>query len=248
MAYPLNNSIHFVMQSKGGVGKSVVSTLFSQYLLKNIAGDVTLIDIDPNNKTLASYKNLNVQQIDIVKDDENVVDQSKFDGFLQSFLQAENPTFLVDTGSGEFLPLNNYLSIMGIPDIIHDFGKNIYIHVPISYGQAEDDTKKCLIKLVESYPTVPIIVWENEYFGKPSVNFIETKAFKSLENIIGVVKIPKLNADTFEKDFETMLKNGMTFEDVQKDTKIFQMFNKLRLDKIEKDINNKIDVIFNEDE
>jgi len=32
MSYPLENSIHFVMQSKGGVGKSVVSSLMSQYL------------------------------------------------------------------------------------------------------------------------------------------------------------------------------------------------------------------------
>lgn len=243
MSYPLDNAIHFVMQSKGGVGKSVVSSLLAQYLLTNLTG-VKLIDIDPNNKTFSSYKDLNVQQIDIIKDDENVVDQSKFDGFLQDFIQSENLTFLVDTGSGEFLPLNNYLSIMSIPDIIQQFGKNIYIHVPINYGQAEDDTKKCLIKLVESYPNVPFIVWENEYFGKPSTDFIKTKAYQSIDNIIGVVKINKLNGDTFEKDFETMIKSGMTFKQVQYDNNVFQLFSKMRLNQIEKDINSKLDTIF----
>lgn len=244
MSYPLDNSIHFVMQSKGGVGKSVVSSLMSQYLLKNV-DNVSLIDIDPSNKTLASFKGLNVKQIDIIKDDENIVDQSKFDGFLQQFLESENATFLVDTGSGEYLPFNNYLSIMGIPNIIQEFGKHIYIHVPINYGQAEDDTKKCLLKLAESYPNVGIIVWENEYFGKPSVDFVATKAYKSIDNIIGVVKLNKLNADTFEKDFKEMLKSGMTFDDVRADEKTFQFFSKTRLTRIEQDVNAQIDNVFN---
>lgn len=243
MSYQLDNSIHLIMQSKGGVGKSVVSSLMSQYLLKNVDG-VSLIDIDPNNKTLASYKNLNVEQIDIIKDDENIVDQSKFDGFLQKFLESEGGTFLVDTGSGEFLPLNNYLSLMDIPSVIQDYDKNIYIHVPITYGQAEEDTKKCLVKLTESYPNTPIVVWENEYFGKPTTDFASTKAYKAIENIIGVVKINKLNADTFEKDFKTMLKSGLTFDDVKTDDKFFELFSKMRLSKIEKDIDSKLDIIF----
>ena len=242
--YQLENSIHFIMQSKGGVGKSVVSSLMSQYL-KDKVNNLSIIDIDPNNKTLASYKNLNVKQIDIIKDDENIVDQSKFDVFLQDFLQTDNSTFLIDTGSGEYLPLNNYLTIMGIADIIRDFDKTMYIHVPINYGQAEDDTKKCLLKLAESYPNVGIIVWENEYFGKPSVDFVATKAYKSIDNIIGVVKLNKLNADTFEKDFKEMLKSGMTFDDVRADEKTFQFFSKTRLTRIEQDVNAQIDNVFN---
>lgn len=90
--YTLENSIHFIMQSKGGVGKSVVSSLMAQYL-KDKVNNLSIIDIDQNNKTLASYKNLNVKQIDIIKDDENIVDQSKFDVFLQDFLQTDNSTF-----------------------------------------------------------------------------------------------------------------------------------------------------------
>lgn len=242
----LNNSIHFIMQSKGGVGKSVVSALLSQYLLKN-CDDVYLVDIDPSNKTLASYKSLNVHQVNIMKNDEELVDQSKFDGFLQKFLES-NSVCVVDTGSGEFLPFNNYLSLMDIPSVMQDFDKKMYIHVPISYGQAEEESKKCLAKLASNYPNVPIIVWENEYFGIGDKEFSETMAYKSIDNIIGVIKINKLNADTFERDFSTMLKNSMTFEDVKADTKTFQFFSKTRLARIEKDINSKIESIFMTDD
>lgn len=246
MTYPLENSIHFVMQSKGGVGKSVVSSLIAQYLEDKV-NNLSIIDIDPNNKTLASYKSLNVEQIDIIKDDENIVDQSKFDIFLQNFLQSDDATFLIDTGSGEYLPLNNYLTIMGIPEIVRDFNKTMYIHVPINYGQAEDDTKKCLLKLTETYTDVGIVVWENEYFGKPTTEFTQTKAYKVFDNIIGVVKLKKLNADTFEKDFKTMIKHGMTFKDVRSDEKIFEFFGKTRLNRIEQDINSQIDAIFGQE-
>lgn len=242
----LDNSIHFVMQSKGGVGKSVVSALLSQYLLKN-CDDVYLVDIDPSNKTLASYKNLDVHQVDIMKADEEMVDQSKFDSFLQKFLES-NSVCLVDTGSGEFLPFNNYLSLMDIPSVMQDFGKKMYIHVPISYGQAEEESKKCLAKLANNYPNNPIVVWENEFFGVGTKDFASTTAYKSIPNIIGVVKISKQNADTFERDFSVMLKNSMTFNDVKNDEKTFQLFSKMRLSKLEQDINAKIDVIFQNEE
>lgn len=58
----LQNTAHFVMQSKGGAGKSVVSALLSQYILEHDK-DLILIDTDPSNKTLGSYKGLNVQKL-----------------------------------------------------------------------------------------------------------------------------------------------------------------------------------------
>ena len=238
----LDNTIHFVMQSKGGVGKSVVSSLLSQYFFDKL-DNTLLIDIDPSNKTLASYKSLNVQQINIMKDDEELVDQSKFDDFLHTFIESES-TCLVDTGSGEFLPFNNYLTMTGIPEILAEMDKKMYIHVPISYGQAEEETIKCLVKLASNYPDVPIVVWQNEYFGKGQTDFINTTAYKKLDNVIGVIKISKLNADTYEKDFSTMLKKSMTFDDVKNDEKVFKFLNKIRIDKIQKDIYSQIDDLF----
>lgn len=106
--------------------------------------------------------------------------------------------------------------------------------------------KKCLLKLTETYSNVGIIVWENEYFGKPTTEFTQTKAYKTFDNIIGSIKLKKLNADTFEKDFKTMIKHGMTFADVREDEKVFEFFGKTRLHRIEQDINAQIDAVFNQ--
>ncbi|ELA08195.1 TraL-like protein [Moraxella macacae 0408225] len=68
------NSIHFVMHSKGGVGKSVVSFLMAQYILNKVDNSkVAIIDIEPNYRTLSRYKSLNVENIDVLNDKSAVI-------------------------------------------------------------------------------------------------------------------------------------------------------------------------------
>ncbi|ELA09268.1 TraL-like protein [Moraxella macacae 0408225] len=61
----IQNTAHFIMQSKGGAGKSVVAALLAQYL-KKMNNDLILIDTDPSNKTLGKYKGLDVQKIEVL--------------------------------------------------------------------------------------------------------------------------------------------------------------------------------------
>src|ERR1700746_3061632 len=62
MRTPMENTIHFVLQAKGGIGKSFVSTLLAQYLL-NETGAVRCFDTDQENTTFAHYAALSVSHI-----------------------------------------------------------------------------------------------------------------------------------------------------------------------------------------
>lgn len=242
----LNNIANFIMQSKGGAGKSVCSAILAQYLLNKTEGNLNLVDTDPSNKTLGSYESLDVTMVDVIGKNK-VVDQSKFDSFINDFIESDK-TMVVDTGSGDFLPINNYIYDNGIPEIFEEIGKQLIIHCPINYGQASLETIKCLTKLIENYPNVPIIVWENEFFGRAEKELSETKLVKSNKNIIGVVKIAKKNADTDEKDFSKMLENAMTFQDVKEsqDKALFGFIEKTRIERIRKEIYAQLDAIFDQ--
>ena len=120
----IENTAHFVMQSKGGAGKSVCSSLLAQYLLEKDRG-LILIDTDPSNKTLGSYEGLDVQKIEVLNKDK-LVDQSKFDGFINEFM-ATNKPMMVDTGSGDFLAINGYMLQNEIPAVFSEFGKELII-------------------------------------------------------------------------------------------------------------------------
>ena len=50
--------IHFVLQGKGGVGKSFISAILAQFIAKN--SEVMCYDTDPVNQTFAAFKALNV--------------------------------------------------------------------------------------------------------------------------------------------------------------------------------------------
>ena len=242
----ISNTAHFIMQSKGGAGKSVCSTILAQYLNDKTEGNLSLIDTDPSNKTLGSYEGLSVQMVDVIGKDK-VVDQSKFDDFINNFIENDK-AMVVDTGSGDFLAINNYIYDNAIPDVFEEMGKQLVIHCPINYGQASIETIKCLTKLIENYPNVPIVVWENEFFGRGEKELSDTKLIKTNKNIICVVKIAKKNADTDEKDFSKMLENAMTFKEVKEteNKNLFGFIQKNRSEKIRKEIYEQLDSIFND--
>src|SRR5215218_9527328 len=57
----MQNTVHFVLQAKGGIGKSFVSTLLAQHLAAE-AGAVRCFDTDQENTTFAHYRGLLVQE------------------------------------------------------------------------------------------------------------------------------------------------------------------------------------------
>lgn len=237
------NIAHFVLQSKGGAGKSVCSAILAQYLLEK-DGELILIDTDPSNKTLGSYKGLNVEEIQVLNKNK-IVDQSAFDGFINNFMSEEKP-MLVDTGSGDFLPINGYILQNELPEIFQENGKQMIIHCPINFGQSEEETVKCLVGIAANYPDTPIVVWENEFFGTSENEFKETVLYKKTKNIIGTIKIRKMNDDTEEQDFAQMLKQSLTFKEVSDSTNkgCFGFIQKTRLKRIKNKLWEQLDDLF----
>ena len=97
-------SIHMALQGKGGVGKSLISAILSQYLSSK-GQDVCGIDVDPVNQTFSEYQGLRVECLNLLR--EGSIDQREFDLLMERFLR-EIGTFVVDTGASTFIWLNEY--------------------------------------------------------------------------------------------------------------------------------------------
>ena len=119
-----STSIHMSLQGKGGVGKSLISAILSQYLSSK-GQDVRGIDADPVNQTLAEYKGLAVNRLNLLK--EGNVDQREFDLLMERFL-TESGTFVVDTGASTFIPLWHYTLENQALDCLRERGKRVFIH------------------------------------------------------------------------------------------------------------------------
>lgn len=141
-----STSIHISLQGKGGVGKSLISAILSQYLLSK-GQDVRGIDADPVNQTLAEYRGLGVSRLNLLK--EGSVDQREFDLLMERFL-TESSTFVVDTGASTFIPLWHYLLENQALDYLRAKGKRVFVHSVITGGQSLTDTIAGFEQLAET--------------------------------------------------------------------------------------------------
>lgn len=234
-------TINFVLQGKGGVGKSLIAYLLALYYLSCKCKTIC-IDTDPVNSTFAGYKALNVIHAEVLKDDN--VSSREFDKVVETLINApESSSVVIDNGASTFLPLCAYLKENDVVSYLQNLGHTVRFHSVITGGQALIDTMNGLEALLVNFPEVPVVVWLNEYFGAPSMNgtsFEETRLFNnSKHNIHSLIKITERDKATFGHDFSRMLKERLTFDEAIKSPS-FCVMSKQRLYMIRKDINNQI--------
>lgn len=204
---------HFVLQGKGGVGKSLVAAFLAQFFLEE-KRNVKCYDTDPVNSTLSRYEALAPTYLELMKAGE--VDRRKFDVLMEDILSSKGATFVVDNGATTFLPLGHYIAENKAWDMLAEAGIETFTHTVVTGGQALQDTLAGLDSLARIARPRSIVVWVNEFFGPVEY---AGKPFAQLpvltnnaEKIRGVATLQKRNADTFGADVRDMVGHYMTFE------------------------------------
>jgi shikimate kinase len=215
----IENTVHFVMQGKGGVGKTTIAMFLLQALQQYTPKKIYGIDTDPVNQTFASFKTLGVEPVFIMGED-NEVNPLKFDTLVDAIL-ADNNNFVIDTGATSYLPTFNYLKNTEIIDLLREHKKTIYIHVPISGGQATADTISELNDLATTFKGAKLVIWENQFFGEIDTSFNENKAYiNTLKIAIGRIVLKKLDPKTDGFLYTKMTSELKGFADVINDTTV----------------------------
>ncbi len=217
-------TIHFVLQGKGGVGKSLISSILCQYLgINNI---VHGIDTDPVNSTLSGYKELGIKYA-IIRDNENPdnIDSRKFDGIIEQILSFENDSHIViDNGAAVFMPLCGYMKENAILPLLAESNCMVYLHTLITGGQAMGDTADGIELLARNFPGTSIVVWLNSFFGAITAKgkvFEEFEIYNKHKEIFhALIRIPSKNPQTFGKDLQELFGRRQTFENAINDKKL----------------------------
>ena len=94
-------AVHFILQPKGGVGKSYVASILAQYLLDkgiNVEG----FDLDPSNPTFSEYATLPVSRFNLLEDKKGLgqdqvrqIDNNNFNAFTEAIQNAAADTELI---------------------------------------------------------------------------------------------------------------------------------------------------------
>ena len=237
------NTVHLLLQGKGGVGKSLIASILAQYLMSR-GNSVQCIDTDPVNRTLTQYQALNPQPLKLLR--EGGIDQRGFDALMEVILTTPEGTFVVDNGASTFIPLWNYILENSVGSLFREAGKRLCVHTVITGGQALGDTLKGFAELASTTSDRSIVIWLNEFFGRIEDNgktFVEMAVCKENEHkIMGSIAVPKRNQDTFGRDMEEMIARKQTFEEAIKSGN-FSIMTKQRLKVVQRDLFEQLDAL-----
>ncbi|WP_160796745.1 nucleotide-binding protein [Craterilacuibacter sinensis] len=238
------DTIHIVLQGKGGVGKSLIASLIAQSITDN-GRPLLAIDTDPVNQTLARYQALNVCTLPLL-DRERQVNSRAIDDMIE-WLLAHDGDSVVDNGATSFIPVTGYLAETGALAVLRDVGKQVLLHSVLVGGQAMEDTLAGLSALLAS-TDAPVVVWLNEFFGpveREGRSFTESSLYlKYRARIAGVVTLQRRNSETYGRDLALMTEKALTFEQALKH-EAFGTMPRHRLWQIREDVSRQLQPLLN---
>jgi hypothetical protein len=237
----MENSVHFNLQAKGGIGKTYTSALLSQWIEEVAPGTMDGFDADQENASFYAYKGLRVKPVDVMRKD-RTIDRKMFDQMLLEIFESK-ANIVVDTGANTFSPLMSYLLESDFFNMLMQSGKNVYIHAIVGGGDNLKDTAAGFVSLARQ-TICPMVLWlnENAAWGDTG-NFVESETFtKHADNVKGVILLQGRNSDTFGDDIRRMNKERLTLKEIMASPK-FNMLERSRLNTVVRDVFNKLDKV-----
>jgi hypothetical protein len=239
---PQTNQVHFVLQGKGGVGKSLISAILAQYFqVRKVAPHC--FDTDPVNATFAQYQALGAEHINVLR--RGAIHDKRFDELFEKICQIEG-SCIVDTGATTFVPLWNYILENDILSFLAGRSRRVFVHSVIAGGQALTDTLNGFERLAQTTTEKNVIVWLNEYFGEVANDAKPFEEFRVAQEqahkLLGTVVIRERNPHTYGDDMRQMLAKRLTFDEAIRLGE-FSLVSKQRLTIIRRELFEQLDRI-----
>lgn len=240
----MKNTIHFILQGKGGIGKTLVATMLAQWIKTKAPDGLRCYDTDQENTTFSRYKAMNVKHVPVMNGS-HIIDPKGFDALIIDILESDG-NCVIDNGANTFSPLMSYLLENAAFDLLKESGRDVFIHSIVGGGDTLHDTASGFVSTVQSTKT-PIVLWENEHFGllqTPTGKlFIESQTFNDhADHVIGRVKLMQRNSDTFGADIKKMNTGRLTLDEVMQNEK-FNVMEKQRIKTVYRDVYAQLDKI-----
>ena len=240
----MHNTVHFILQGKGGIGKTLVSTMLAQWIGGKDALPLRCYDTDQENATFSRYKAMNVQHVPVMTD-ARTIDPKRFDALMIAMLEQDG-NCVIDNGANTFSPLMSYLIENDAFALLEESGRKVYIHTIVGGGDTLHDTASGFVSTARS-TSVPLVLWENQHFGllqsAAGKQFSESQTF--LDNsarIRGRVTLTQRNADTFGADIKKMNTGRLTMDEVIQSER-FNIMEKQRIRVVYRDIYRQLDQV-----
>jgi hypothetical protein len=240
----MGRKVNFILQGKGGVGKSFVAFLLAQHFGASEREDVVCVDTDPVNATFWGYKSFRPRRIELLND--GVIDTGRFDELIM-WIISEDADLIIDNGASCFVPLTKYLFESNALGLILGAGRDVIFHSVLTGSSGLKATVGGFDLLAAQMPTeTKMVVWLNEFFGPVEAGgkkFEEMQVYqRHQDRITAVLTLPKQNEQTFGRDLQALLDNRLTFAQA-KASPDFTLVAKQRIAMMEKQLLDQLKLV-----
>lgn len=198
----LRNSVHIFLAHKGGVGKTTMAALLSEWILQQGVTPV-VFDADAKNQTscIAQYKALNAIRLAdklTVLDNagREVITADGFERLLESVLLEDGP-HVIDTGANTYTQWLSYMQELDLPAALNEAARTPYLHVIVSGGEMCEETVGGALEVARKLPNMKIVLWLNEHRDRAVMadgrDFLESVEFDAMkDSLLGIVSMGAL--------------------------------------------------------
>lgn len=240
----MHNTVHFILQGKGGIGKTLVSTILAQWMAGQDSQRLRCYDTDQENPTFSRYRAMNVRHVPVMTDT-RTIDPKRFDTLMIDLLEEEG-NCVIDNGANTFSPLMAYLLENDCFAMLREAGRKVYIHVIVGGGDTLHDTATGFTATAKA-TDVPLVLWENQHFGllqsASGKQFTDSLTYAEYAaRVVGRVVLAQRNSDTFGADIKKMNIARLTMEEVRASDK-FNVMEKQRIKVVFRDLFEQLDKV-----
>ncbi len=238
----MQNTVHFILQGKGGIGKTLVSTLLAQWIGGKDDTPLRCYDTDQENATFSRYKAMQVKHVPVMTDARNI-DPKRFDALMIDILDTDG-NCVIDNGANTFSPLMGYLLENDCFSLLEESGRKVYIHTIVGGGDTLHDTATGFVATAQA---TKLVLWQNEHFGllqsASGKQFIESQSYAdNRARVKGSITLSQRNPDTFGADVKKMNTARLTMQEVMQNDK-FNIMEKQRIKVVYRDIFEQLDKV-----
>ena len=245
-AIPYRKTLHFILSGKGGVGKTVVARIVSEYVTERCVPPLCF-DTDQTNAVFAAVPAFNVEKVDLF-DGEDKLNPSRFDQMMGTIIESNAPV-VIDSGSSSYFETLEYIAENDLIETLHDAGFDVYLHCIVTGGAAMRFTVENCVELAEWFgDRANICVWVNHFWEPVQQNgqpFIEWREFVQNEHLIAaVMEIPRMNSQMTQADFSQMLKENLSFAEAAAPDSHLNTMQRSRLMRVRRTLFGAMDSAF----
>lgn len=242
-------SVHMTLCGKGGVGKSVIARLLTEYLTDRDDAPLAF-DADPVNANFAAVHAFNVEKVGLI-DANQEINPGLFDGLVLRIVDS-NRSVVLDTGAASYVPFFNYMRELDLAATLDENGYDLFFHVPLAGGPALPFTVENLKEVCRHFgKDAGVVVWLNHYWEQIERNgktFTDWPVYRENAEVIqSVFEINRMPSHTSAADFALMLRENKSFAEAVDNHSDFNILTRSRLRKVRQTMFDGMDALMGVD-